>query len=226
MGRKGKGRRWPLWQKVLIILLLVWFVMEGRFYLPRHIRPPRDIQPVEIEMTTTAYCHCRRCCSYKWFLFVPYQKTGSMRYRIKHIGKTSSGAMVRPGSIAADTSIYPYGTVMYVPGYGYGRVEDTGGAINGQHIDLYRPNHWFARKWGVQAKKVKVWLPSTKQASSVNPAPKKMDLVGNTLPLSASVSNVFPRGQGGVSNEISATPPTGITNKPAPSDSVQQIPLP
>jgi 3D (Asp-Asp-Asp) domain-containing protein len=67
--------------------------------------------------------------------------------------------MARPGTIAADTSIYPYGTVMYIPGYGYGRVEDTGGAVKGQHIDLYRPNHWFARHWGVQPKPVKVWLP-------------------------------------------------------------------
>ena len=67
--------------------------------------------------------------------------------------------MVRPGTIAADPSIYPYGTVMHVPGYGYGRVEDTGGAIKGKHIDLYRPNHWFARLWGVRTKKVKVWLP-------------------------------------------------------------------
>lgn len=49
---------------------------------------------------------------------------------------------------------------MHIPGYGYGRVEDTGGAIQGQHIDLYRPNHWFARLWGVQELNVKVWLPS------------------------------------------------------------------
>ncbi len=68
--------------------------------------------------------------------------------------------MVRPGTLAADTSIYPYGTVMYIPGYGYGVVEDTGSDIRGQHIDLYRPNHWFARAWGVRRKKIKVWLPA------------------------------------------------------------------
>ncbi len=77
--------------------------------------------------------------------------------------------MARPGTIAADTSIYPYGTVMYIPGYGYGRVEDTGGAVKGQHIDLYRPNHWFARRWGVQTKTVKVWLPSAGRAWLFNP---------------------------------------------------------
>jgi 3D (Asp-Asp-Asp) domain-containing protein len=48
---------------------------------------------------------------------------------------------------------------MYVPGYGYGVVQDTGGAVKGAHIDLYRPNHAFARLWGVKTKKVKIWLP-------------------------------------------------------------------
>ena len=62
---------------------------------------------------------------------------------------------------------------MYIPGYGYGQVEDTGGAIKGQHIDLYRPNHWYARHWGVRSKKVKVWLPSGKGSScSCNPVDK------------------------------------------------------
>jgi 3D (Asp-Asp-Asp) domain-containing protein len=157
--KRGKplGRRRI--RTILILLLLVWFVLEGRFYLPKIARPPRGVQPVEIELKTTSYCHCRKCCSYRWFMFIPYQKTGFMKYRLKHIGKTSSGAMVRPGTIAADTTRFPYGTVMHIPGYGYGRVEDTGGAVKGLHVDLYRPNHWFARKWGVQTKKVKVWFP-------------------------------------------------------------------
>lgn len=151
---------------LLIALVCIWFIAEGRFYFPKWVRPPKGIQPIEVQMETTAYCHCRRCCSYKWFLVIPYQKTGKFSMRLKHVGITSSGAMVRPGSIAADTSIYPYGTVMYVPGYGYGIVEDTGGAIKGPHIDLYRPNHWFARQWGVQSKTVKVWLPPETQKES------------------------------------------------------------
>lgn len=144
---------------MLAAIVLMGLIFEGRFYVPKRIRPPKGIQPRIVEMKTTSYCHCRRCCSYKWFLFIPYQKTGPFSFRLKHIGVTSSGAMARPGTLAADTSIYPYGTIMYIPGYGYGRVEDTGGAIKGQHIDLYRPNHGFARLWGVRSKKVKVWLP-------------------------------------------------------------------
>jgi 3D (Asp-Asp-Asp) domain-containing protein len=157
MARRWKStRRWP---KVLIFVGLVWLAQESRFYIPKWIRPPKDTSPVVVELKTTSYCHCRRCCRYMWLLFLPYQKTGMFDYRFKQVGITSSGTMARPGTIAADTSIYPFGTIMYIPGYGYGRVEDTGGAVNGRHIDLYRPNHWFARQWGVQSKRVKIWLP-------------------------------------------------------------------
>jgi 3D (Asp-Asp-Asp) domain-containing protein len=158
MARRWKStRRWP---KVLLVVGLIWLAQECRFYIPKWIRPPKNAVPVVVELKTTSYCHCRRCCSYKWLLFLPYQKIGLFNYRFKHVGITSSGTMARPGTIAADTSIYPYGTIMYIPGYGYGRVEDSGGAVKGRHIDLYRPNHWFARHWGVQSKRVKIWRPS------------------------------------------------------------------
>jgi 3D (Asp-Asp-Asp) domain-containing protein len=40
-------------------------------------------------------------------------------------------------TIAADPEVFPLGTVMYIPGYGYGIVADTGSAIKGKKIDLY-----------------------------------------------------------------------------------------
>lgn len=53
------------------------------------------------------------------------------------------------GTIAADTTYYPFGTRMYVPGYGWGVVEDRGGAIKGpKRIDLYYTSHTEALKWG------------------------------------------------------------------------------
>ena len=200
----------------------MWIFFEGRFYIPKYIRPPAGIQPVEVVMKTTAYCHCRRCCSYKWFLFVPYQKTGFASFRFKQVGKTSSGAMVRPGAIAADTTLYPYGTVMYIPGYGYGRVEDKGGAVKGRHIDLYRPNHWFARHWGVQTKKVKVWLPAAGRPWSFNPSSVTMDAVSNSLPEKVvSSSEVPPSADEAPAKETQAVPAAMGTN-----ESPLQIPLP
>lgn len=75
-------------------------------------------------------------------------------------GITYSGVRVRKddfSTIAADPKVFPIGTIMYVPGYGFGVVADTGGAIKGHKIDLY-----FATKqqvydeWG--KKKVRVYI--------------------------------------------------------------------
>jgi len=55
-------------------------------------------------------------------------------------GITYSGVYVRRdiySTIAADTSIFPLGTILYIPNYGYGVVADTGSAIKGYKIDLY-----------------------------------------------------------------------------------------
>lgn len=55
-------------------------------------------------------------------------------------GVTFSGVMVcraQVSTIAADPSIFPIGSLLYIPGYGYGVVADTGGAIKGNKIDLY-----------------------------------------------------------------------------------------
>jgi 3D (Asp-Asp-Asp) domain-containing protein len=70
---------------------------------------------------------------------------------------TASGTQVRHGTLAADTALYPFGTVMYIDGYGYGRVEDRGGAIKGDHIDLFFKSHQSAKAWGRRYKWVSVW---------------------------------------------------------------------
>ena len=55
-------------------------------------------------------------------------------------GITYSGVQVKRdlySTIAADPKVYPIGTVLFIPGYGYGVVADTGSAIKGDKIDLY-----------------------------------------------------------------------------------------
>lgn len=53
------------------------------------------------------------------------------------------------GTIAADTRHYPFGTRMYVPGYGWGVVRDRGRNIKGPaRIDLYFHSHDDALRWG------------------------------------------------------------------------------
>lgn len=55
-------------------------------------------------------------------------------------GITKSGIKVHRGiysTIAADPDIFPIGSVLYIPDYGYGVVADTGSAIKGKKLDLY-----------------------------------------------------------------------------------------
>jgi|HigsolmetaAR206D_1030411.scaffolds.fasta_scaffold06704_2 3D (Asp-Asp-Asp) domain-containing protein len=70
-------------------------------------------------------------------------------------GITYSGVHVRRdlySTVAADPSVFPIGTILYIPGYGYGVVADTGSAINGNRLDLYYPTvedvyeHWGKKK--------------------------------------------------------------------------------
>ena len=48
---------------------------------------------------------------------------------------TASGKKLRKGLVAIDHSLIPFGTMMYVPGYGMAEAADTG-AIRGRWIDL------------------------------------------------------------------------------------------
>lgn len=55
-------------------------------------------------------------------------------------GITYSGVKVKRdlySTIAADTSVFPIGSVLFIPDYGFGVVADTGSAIKGNRIDLY-----------------------------------------------------------------------------------------
>jgi len=51
-------------------------------------------------------------------------------------GITRTGIWATKGVIAVDPEVIRLHTKMYVPGYGFGAAEDTGGGIKGMHIDL------------------------------------------------------------------------------------------
>ena len=92
----------------------------------------------EIEANVSAYCPCEKCCE-QWA-----------------DGITASGKPAEGKLIAAPRN-YPFGTVMDVPGYGRAAVEDRGGAIEGNKLDLLFPTHQEALEWGRQYVTVKVW---------------------------------------------------------------------
>ncbi len=51
--------------------------------------------------------------------------------------KTASGRVAQRGVVAVDTKVIPFGTKLYIEGYGYAVAGDTGGAIKGNKIDLF-----------------------------------------------------------------------------------------
>ncbi|MEH7512871.1 3D domain-containing protein [Gottfriedia acidiceleris] len=73
-------------------------------------------------------------------------------------GITYSGVEVKRdlfSTIAADLNVFPIGTVLFIPGYGYGVVADKGAAVKGNHLDLYYQTvgdvfeHWGKKKLAV-----------------------------------------------------------------------------
>lgn len=85
----------------------------------------------------TAYCACVQCCG-------------------KTDGITASGVKAVEGvTVATDKSI-PFGTKIYIDGVGERIVQDRGGAIKGNRIDLYFSDHQSALNFGRQTKQVTI----------------------------------------------------------------------
>lgn len=99
------------------------------------------------EFKLTAYCGCSICCG-KWGENRPVDSEG------KTIVMTAGGYRAVEGkTVAADISVLPYGTAIYIDGHEY-TVQDRGGAINGNKIDIYFDNHQDAVNFGVQYKEI------------------------------------------------------------------------
>lgn len=89
------------------------------------------------DFTVTWYCACEKCCG---------KLPDNPAY-----GITASGTNVTAGrTAAADWDVLPVGTKIYIEGIGTRTIEDKGGAIIGNHIDVYTESHEEARQNGKQ----------------------------------------------------------------------------
>ena len=91
----------------------------------------KDSQQETQTYKVTAYCH-NECCCGEWA-----------------DGFFANGEPVGGLAIAAPKSI-PFGTVLFIPGYGTATVKDRGGSMQGNRLDVYFPTHQEALDWGVQ----------------------------------------------------------------------------
>lgn len=115
--------------------------------------PKPTVKWKTISMKVTAYCPCKQCCE-QW-ADVPVS-SGKR--------KTASGHTISKGDkfVAAPRN-YPFGTEMVIAGYAGGKVvkvEDVGGAIKDNKLDLYFDSHKTALIWGVRYVDVKVKVSS------------------------------------------------------------------
>lgn len=116
---------------ILLIILVNVHGYDAVYGIPE---PPQiEVSRGAIERTitveATAYCSCVKCCG-------------------KSDGITASGVKAQAGrTIAADTSLFPFGTRVRIDGHEY-VVEDRGGAIKGYRIDIYFDSHTEALQFG------------------------------------------------------------------------------
>lgn len=93
------------------------------------------ITPKVSTFNTSAYCACRSCCG-------------------KTNGITASGAKASQWCTIAAGSCYPMGTVIYIPYFknkpngGWFVVQDRGGAISSNRIDVFMGSHSQALQFG------------------------------------------------------------------------------
>ena len=131
------------------VAVFAFVSMEGCATLAGR-RPPDGTRKRTVTMEVTGYDSGPESCNWKrnWY-GRPVIASGPNKGRPKAVGVTASGTRAHRGTAAADTQFYPFGTVLYVPDYGYATVEDRGGAIKGPHrLDLWFPSAREARKWG------------------------------------------------------------------------------
>ena len=103
-----------------------------------------------LTVTVTAYCSCEKCCGI-------WSKQHPSRINTDYEQYTSSGTIPAEGrTIAVDPKIIPMGSKVLLDGVMY-TAEDTGGAIKGNHIDVYFENHKAALQYGKQIKEVTIY---------------------------------------------------------------------
>lgn len=147
--------RTPIARSAVCLLLVA--AAWGRWVNADSVRPARCTVP----MVVTAYSDDPE--STNWRLDhrgVPVVARGPRAGQPKPVGTCADGSHARLGTLAADTRHYPFGTVMYVPGYGFGVVHDRGADIRGPHrVDVFFPSPGRARQWGRQALSVQISPP-------------------------------------------------------------------
>lgn len=109
------------------------------------IQEVENITPIITTLNTSAYCSCEICCG-------------------KTDGKTASGKMATAWHTVAAGNDYPIGTIIYIPALvdkpngGWFVVEDRGGAISNEKLDVFFNTHEEAIQFGRKSLEAYIYI--------------------------------------------------------------------
>ena len=106
------------------------------FAVPEPTALPEPVRTYAGQFTTYGYCKGNCCCG-EW-------------------AKVESPEKIPGECVAADLSVLPKGTRIYIAGLGERVVMDTGGGIKGDTLDVLYPDHQSALAHGRQT--LDVWI--------------------------------------------------------------------
>ena len=134
MSKKGREGLLYIRKSVTVLFVGMFMFLSSMFF----------VNKLNAEVfKATAYCSCEKCCdkdpSDKWY------------------GITATGKKARWGTVAVDKRVIKLGSTLRIKGFPNTifRAEDVGGAIKGNHIDVWFPSHREALKFGVRNINVK-----------------------------------------------------------------------
>lgn len=136
------NRNWKGLIRIPFIILIALLIGLATNYANKEETQQKQIQQTEINGVTVAgkylgkfsishYCSCPICTN---------TPKGS---------RTATGHIPREGrTVAVDPKIIPLHSIIYVEGLGTFVAEDVGGAVKGNHLDIYIDDHQRALNLG------------------------------------------------------------------------------
>ncbi len=119
----------------IYINLIIVCTADQSAFMPNKLLFNQDIK-IPLVVNASGYCPCEICCG----------KKSDANY-----GRTSSGVMAMEGvTIASDNSFLPVGSRLSIYGKDTYIVQDKGGAIKDNKIDIYYLDHNSAFEFGRQ----------------------------------------------------------------------------
>jgi 3D (Asp-Asp-Asp) domain-containing protein len=158
---------------ILVLFLIICFVINNnklsdtnnqldKFRMQIEIiKDELDIRTEQLDKTI-ATINDLKSDEYELIYIGDFKLTHYCCEEYKHIcgtgyGITATGTKVTAGrSVAVDPKMIPYGSKIYIEGYGWRIAEDCGGAVKNKHIDIAVATHSEALSMGTTSGGV--WL--------------------------------------------------------------------